>query len=233
MANKITDNMLVFGAGAPSCGKRTALVRLARNNDGAYMDVGGLLRTIKHRITGKGESDPEIDKAFIDSLLSGELGQLFSLESLKPLMGGGLVDDGLILRMLYAWIKAQRERKLAILDGAPRTKAQASALLHHAKHQTRFTASTVWFTTSIAACLARPARPGREDDDPATRAGRMADYQRDTLPIFSMMRSRTNMIAIDNEHLTPGETLMTLTEKLGLGKAAASPSPLLAAVAAT
>lgn len=206
----------VLGIGRPICGKATSLLRYCLEFGGCYIDMGATLRAVMKRLSGDKSPVERADEAFVGHLLAGKAGSI-DLDALRPLIETGNVTNAVIIPIIREWIHLHRRDKLLVIDGAPRDVQQARFMIRFL-HGNGFNIKTVWFSTPASECLKRAARGGREDETPEKRAKRMADFERDTEPVYPIVRTRTELVDIDNTFLAPAETYELIKTGLGLKK---------------
>jgi adenylate kinase len=169
--------MRVLLIGPPGAGKGTQAARIAAHFDLARIATGDLLREGVAAATELGRAA----KAYMDR--------------------GDLVPDDLVITMVRDRVVAANAEGGYILDGYPRTLAQAEAAYRWAKARGVPFDLTVSFrigTDELLARLAGRAREeGRSDDVEETIRHRLEVYQAQTLPLLGYYRRRGILVEID------------------------------------
>ena len=122
-------------------------------------------------------------------------------EKLKPILESGqLVSDDLMIELIRDRLEAPDTELGFILDGFPRTWAQAEALDRMLKEIGReidvafeLQASDEVSTERL---LKRAVDEGRPDDTPEVIAERLGTYHRETEPLMEHYRARGNLVGI-------------------------------------
>ena len=113
---------------------------------------------------------------------------------------GGLVPDELMIALIRERLGADDAREGFVLDGFPRTMAQAEALEEMLREIGRDL--DVVFEFQLAdevgreRMLKRAAEEGRTDDTPEAIAERLRLYHEETEPLIEYYRSRGNLVGI-------------------------------------
>ncbi len=121
----------------------------------------------------------------------------------KPIMdAGGLVPDELVVRMIDARLSRSDASHGVLLDGYPRTLAQATALdsmLATRKEQVAEVISLEVADDELRARILRRAGiEGRSDDTPERLDQRLRVYRADTEPVLEHYRAAgTHIVSID------------------------------------
>ena len=170
--------MIAVVIGPPGSGKGTQASRVATRLGIPHVATGDILRA-------------EIAK---ESALGREL---------EPIIASGaLVPDDLILRIIEARLSEPDATSGALLDGFPRTVAQAKALDAMLEHR----GSSVDVVVLLQVpedelwrrMRRRAAEEGRPDDTDDAFRHRLVVYQAETAPVLDYYRSRgTRIAAID------------------------------------
>ena len=163
--------------GAPGSGKGTQGTRLAERYDAPHISTGDLLRA--------------------QVAEGSELGQ-----QAQPYMErGDLVPDELILGMVLDRVLGPDSPSSYVLDGFPRTVAQAKAAYERAVEADRVLDAVVCLDIDHDELLARIEQrgkdSGRADDDAATVLHRIEEYEQKTLPLLDYYAGRHILIRID------------------------------------
>lgn len=118
-------------------------------------------------------------------LSTGEfLRMLVSGQKRRDMVGGKLLEDKEIIQLvqkIFSFIDTHEE---FILDGFPRTVAQADWLLNQIKHGQLFATAVVHLTASEEVVEKRLMGRGRKDDNKAAIRARFDEYQQSILPIL-------------------------------------------------
>ncbi len=153
----------VIICGAPGCGKGTQSALIVEKYNLKHLSTGDLLRS-------EIQSNSELGKE-ADSYIS----------------KGNLVPDSMIIDILIKTIDAEAEGKGIILDGFPRTVAQAEALETMLAERNRqidfFLNIEVEKRELIARLLKRGETSGRSDDNLETIQKRLQVYEVKTAPV--------------------------------------------------
>jgi adenylate kinase len=159
--------------GPPGAGKGTQGVRLAKKLNIAHLATGDMLRA--------------------EAAAASELGQ----KAKQYMDRGDLVPDAVIIGMIRSHLTGGG----IVLDGFPRTLAQAEAL------DTSMAAAglpldrSIFFDVDqdelVKRLVSRAAEQGRSDDTPETISRRMAVYNEQTAPVLDYYRSSGRIIEID------------------------------------
>ena len=111
---------------------------------------------------------------------------------------GDLVPDEVVIETIRDAL-AERDGKPILLDGFPRTVAQAEALQHALADQDRELKAAVLLDVpddEVAERISNRGQ-GRSDDTPETVRSRLAVYHRDTEPLISFYEDRGLLRRID------------------------------------
>lgn len=162
--------------GPPGAGKGTQANRLAHSRGLHKLSTGDMLREHVERGTELGGRAKGIMEA------------------------GDLVPDELIIAMVRDEL-ADRQAIRVLLDGFPRTSAQASALdALLAEHDTSVTAAVALEVDSeelVRRLMQRSRAEGRFDDNEATIRKRMEVYRNDTKPLLDYYRGQGKLVVVD------------------------------------
>ena len=125
-------------------------------------------------------------------------------DKLKPIVESGqLVSDELMIELIRDRLDAPDTVPGFILDGFPRTWAQAEALDTLLKEIGReldvVFELQVPDEISIDRLLKRAVEEGRSDDTPEVIAERLETYHRETAPLVEHYRTRGNLVGIHGD----------------------------------
>ncbi len=170
--------MFILILGAPGSGKGTQGKRLAERLGIPKIATGDILRAAVRADTALGRQA----KRFMDA--------------------GNLVPDHLILDLIKAELATPAASAGAILDGFPRTAAQAELvdrlLADRGQRLNHVLLLDVDEEELVRRMLARARLEGRSDDTEEAVRNRLAVYQRDTAPLVAHYAPRGNL------HRVPG-----------------------------
>lgn len=163
--------------GAPGSGKGTQGIRLAERYAARHVSTGDLLRT-------------EVEAG-------SELGQ-----AARPYMDrGDLVPDELVMSMVLDQVLSPESPASFVLDGFPRTVAQATAAYERAVPADRVLDAVVFLEIGHDELLDRLEQRGRDDgradDTTDTILHRIEEYEQKTLPLLDYYAGRDILIRID------------------------------------
>ena len=164
--------------GAPGCGKGTQSDLLVEKYSLTHLSTGDLLRK---------EIDAKTDKGIIaESLIS----------------KGEFVPDSMIINMLIQYIVEQPEGSNGIiLDGFPRTVAQAEALEELLDNLNKKTTVLIDLNVDndelISRLLNRGKTSGRSDDNLETIKKRLEVYEIKTAPVNDFYKKLNKYVAIN------------------------------------
>jgi adenylate kinase len=169
--------MRVLLIGPPGAGKGTQATRIAAHFDLVRIATGDLLR----QEVASGSELGRTAKAYIDH--------------------GDLVPDEVVIAMTRERVVQANTEGGYILDGYPRTLAQAEAAYRWAKARGVPFDLALFFeigTDELLARLAGRAREeGRSDDTEETVRHRLEVFQRQTYPLVDYYRRRGILVRID------------------------------------
>ena len=169
--------MRVLLIGPPGAGKGTQAARIAAHFDLARIATGDLLR----QEVASGSELGRTAKAYIDR--------------------GDLVPDEVVIAMVRDRVVKANAKGGYILDGYPRTLAQAEAAYRWAKARGVPFDLALFFeigTDELLARLAGRAREeGRSDDTEETVRHRLEVFRRQTYPLLAYYQRRGILVRID------------------------------------
>jgi adenylate kinase len=119
----------------------------------------------------------------------------------KPIYdSGGLVPDDLMIALIRERLAEDDARHGFVLDGFPRTMAQAEALEEMLREIARDLDVVLEFQVADGVgrerMLKRAAEEGRTDDTPEAIDERLRLYHEETEPLIEYYRSRGNLVGI-------------------------------------
>ncbi|HEX9705094.1 MAG TPA: adenylate kinase [Gemmatimonadales bacterium] len=162
--------MYILILGAPGSGKGTQGKILAQRLGLPKITTGDILRTAVERKTALGR------------------------EAKKYMDAGKLVPDAIVLDLIKTELHRPEAAEGAILDGFPRTAAQAllvdSTLAERGHRLNHILLLDVTEDELVRRMHARSRTEGRSDDTPEAIATRLQVYQRDTAPLVAHYAQR-------------------------------------------
>jgi adenylate kinase len=175
--------MRIILLGPPGAGKGTQAVRIAGRYRIPQLSTGDMLRAAVAAGTPVG------------------------LKAKAVMEAGGLVSDEIVIGIVADRIEEADARNGFILDGFPRTVAQAEALDRMLAQKGLRLDAVLEFKVDEAALVGRietraaetraRGEPVRKDDDPEVFKTRLAAYNRDTAIVAPYYRSRGQLVEID------------------------------------
>jgi adenylate kinase len=179
--------------GPPGSGKGTQAVRLAAHYGGEHISAGDILRA---EITSGTELGLQV-QSYLDN--------------------GDLVPDELVVDLLWPRILAAALGRGYVLDGFPRTLAQAQVTYARAA-DAGVTADTAVYLDAdtdslVARILARARTEGRADDTAEVIANRMAVFAKETEPLIDYYEQRGLLVHI-NGLQTPDQVTQAIITAL-------------------
>lgn len=169
--------MRVLMIGAPGAGKGTQAVRIAAQFGLTHISSGDLFRDHVTRDTAIGRAA----KAY--------------------LARGDLVPDAVVMDMLYKPVTQASKGAGYILDGFPRTVAQAAAAYSVAKHLGVAVQIAVHLDVPVEELkkrlISRGQATGRADDSADIVTHRLAVYEEMTVPLLAYYRDREQLLTIN------------------------------------
>ena len=165
--------MRIIFIGPPGAGKGTQAVRLADALKIPHLSTGDLLRQAR------------------------EVRSPVGLEAAKYMDAGQLVPDELVQEMLLERLEKDDCRHGYLLDGFPRTLAQAESLDRLLRKKGIPLSMVIELRVDKQAILTRLAQRGREDDDLNVVRERLAQYDRLTRPLLDYYRKHQLLREVD------------------------------------
>lgn len=143
-----------------------------------FMGVAGSGKSVQGKLIA--------DQLALPWLSTGEfLRMLVSGKERRDMLAGKLLGDKEIITLIqkiFALVDAPH--KEFVLDGFPRTEAQADWLLNQAKHGQLSITAVVHLTASQEAVRSRLLERGRQDDTGEAIAKRFREYEQASKPIL-------------------------------------------------
>ena len=175
--------MILILFGPPAAGKGTQAARIKERYGIAHLSTGDMLRAAIAAGTEIGKRA----KAIVD--------------------GGKLVPDEVVVGIIADRIREPDCRTGFILDGFPRTIAQATALDALLKSQNKDVDVVLEIRVDEAALISRVetraaeakkmGKPVRPDDDPETFKRRLQVYHQETAPVVPYYVAQSKVRAVD------------------------------------
>ncbi len=165
--------MRVVFIGPPGAGKGTQAALVAQRYGIAHLSTGDMLRAARDAKT--------------------EIGKLAD----QYMSAGQLVPDDIILKIVQQRLQADDCRAGYLLDGFPRTLAQAEALDAMLAHQGTPLDSVLELRVPEEELFRRLSGRGRSDDNPQVIRQRLVAYRQQTEPLLDYYHRRGLLKTID------------------------------------
>ncbi|MDQ1396981.1 MAG: adenylate kinase [Acidimicrobiaceae bacterium] len=114
---------------------------------------------------------------------------------------GELVPDSLVLELVYGTLAEPKPRRGFVLDGFPRTLAQAEGAFSWAKRVSRTFHAVITLDVPqpelVRRLLERGRSEGRDDDTEDTICHRLDVYESETQPLLEFYRARDILVPVD------------------------------------
>lgn len=158
-----------------------------------FMGVAGAGKSVQGRQLA--------DEFGLPWLSTGEfLRMLISGERRKDMVAGKLLGDQEIIALVKKIFSVVDVEHEFVLDGFPRTSAQADWLLNQVKHEQLNLTAIVHLKASREVVLSRLLSRARPDDNQAAINERFNEYENTTLPIVEMFKQAGSpVIEVDGE----------------------------------
>jgi len=147
-----------------------------------FMGVAGSGKSIQGRMLA--------DELALPWLSTGEfLRMLVAGEKRRDMVAGKLLGDKEIINLIQKIFHMIDSSKEFVLDGFPRTTAQADWLLSQVKHGQLKVTAVIHLTASEEAVMKRLLDRGRQDDNEEAVRERFREYEEAALPIIKHFRN--------------------------------------------
>jgi adenylate kinase len=165
--------MIIILFGAPGVGKGTQATILAEKLGVAHLSTGDAFRSAIKNQTEVGK----IAKGFVDA--------------------GDLVPDEIVARIVEEAMADASFSNGCILDGFPRTRAQADALAGMLTAQGRTVHRVVNLEVDDANIISRLLMRGRADDTQEVIQNRLDVYRQETAPLLEYYGAAGNLVSVN------------------------------------
>lgn len=155
--------------------------------------------------SGKGTQGKMLaDVNGIHLLSMGDLVRMYVTgERRKQMLAGVLLDDDEIIAMLDRILRTMEDDDDCILDGFPRTIAQAEWLMEQVKQGRFEISSVIYLEVGHEAVVQRLGARGRLDDTEEVIQSRFKEYERLTHPVVEWLEQKgIPVLRIDGERST-------------------------------
>lgn len=152
--------------------------------------------------SGKSSQGRQIaDEKGLPWLSTGEfLRMMISGEERKDMLSGKLIPDQEIISLIRKIFSIININEEFVLDGFPRTVAQADWLLNQAKHGQLNITAVIHLRASEEAMTKRLLSRGRQDDTKEAISERFREYNEEMMPILQHFKdAKVRIIDIDGE----------------------------------
>ncbi|MBP7767084.1 nucleoside monophosphate kinase [Candidatus Saccharibacteria bacterium] len=158
-----------------------------------FMGVAGSGKSVQGRYLA--------DKLSLPWLSTGEfLRMLVSGEKREAMLSGKLLEDHEIIELVRKIFAMVDTKQQFILDGFPRTLAQADWILNQAKHKQMHITAVIHIRVSKSVVLERLHGRGRPDDNDESIAERFHEYDNTIKPILAdFKQNNIKIFDIDGE----------------------------------
>lgn len=165
--------MIIILFGAPGVGKGTQATILAEKLGIAHLSTGDAFRSAIKNGTAVGK----LAKEYVDV--------------------GRLVPDEIVARIVEEAMEAPSFLNGCILDGFPRTRAQAEVLKTMLESHGQKIARVVNITVDDENIIARLLQRGRADDDETIVRDRLDVYRNETAPLLDYYGDSERLVSVD------------------------------------
>lgn len=165
--------MIIILFGAPGVGKGTQAVILAEKLNVAHLSTGDAFRAAIKNETEVGK----LAKGYVEA--------------------GDLVPDDVVARIVDEAMNDASFDRGAILDGFPRTKAQADALAQMLERRGWKVDKVVNLDVDDATITERLLARGRADDTKEIIENRLDVYRQETSPLLEYYQERGMLVSVD------------------------------------
>jgi len=169
----IFAHMIIILFGAPGVGKGTQATILAEKLGIAHLSTGDAFRSAIKNGTAVGK----LAKASVEA--------------------GKLVPDDVVARIVEEAMESDPFKNGCILDGFPRTRAQADALQQMLDAHRQKIARVVNITVDAENIIARLLQRGRVDDDESIVRHRLEVYRQETAPLLDYYADSERLVSVD------------------------------------
>lgn len=152
-------NLILLGA--PGSGKGTQAERIVTNNTLAHISTGDILRGAV------------------------KAGTPLGVEANRYMSAGQLVPDSVVIGLVEERLKQPDTKHGYILDGFPRTVAQADALSHLTEKVRKPLHAVLYLEVDDEELVKRLLGRGRADDNEETIRTRLGVFKRQTAPLIA------------------------------------------------
>jgi adenylate kinase len=158
-----------------------------------FMGVAGSGKSVQGKLLA--------DELGLPWLSTGEfLRMLISGERRKEMLAGKLLDDHEIIALVRKILGIIDSHEEFVLDGFPRTAAQADWLLNQVKHGQLKVTAVIHLKADEEIVKSRLLDRGRQDDHDEAIAARFTEYEQAILPILDHFKeSGITVIDIDGQ----------------------------------